>query len=55
MIVFGMIGIITFIFSFTTVILAKQLACKLERWAGLIAAIVFLGVGLKILLEGLLG
>lgn len=55
MIVFGMIGMVTFIFSFTTVILAKQLACKLERWAGLIAAIVFLGVGLKILLEGLLG
>ena len=54
MIVFGMVGIVTFIFSFITVFLAKFLASKLEKWAGLIAAIVFLAVGLKILLEGIL-
>lgn len=54
MLIFGLIGIVTFVFSFVTVILAKQLACKLEKWAGLIAAIVFLLVGIKILLEGIM-
>lgn len=54
MIIFGLIGIVTFVFSFVTILLAKQLACKLEKWAGLIAAIVFFAVGLKILLEGIL-
>jgi putative Mn2+ efflux pump MntP len=55
MLVFGLIGIVTIVFSFLTVFLAKFLASKLEKWAGLIAAIVFLAVGLKILLESLLG
>ena len=53
-IVFGLIGIVTFVFSFITILLAKKVACKLEKWAGLIASIVFLAVGLKILLEGIL-
>lgn len=53
-IIFGLIGIVTFVFSFLTVLLAKKVACKLEKWAGLIASIVFLAVGLKILLEGIL-
>lgn len=39
---------------FLSVLLAKQIAKYLEKWAGLIAAIVFLAVGLKILLEGIL-
>jgi putative Mn2+ efflux pump MntP len=54
MLIFGLIGIVTITFSFITVFLAKFLASKLEKWAGLIAAIVFLAVGLKILLEGIL-
>ena len=55
LLVFGLIGIVTFVLSFICIILAKIVACKLEKWAGLIASIVFLAVGLKILLEGLLG
>ena len=54
MLIFGLIGIVTIVFSFITVFLAKFLACKLEKWAGLIAALVFFAVGLKILLEGIL-
>lgn len=54
LIVFGIIGAVTFVLTFLAVLLAKQLAKYLEKWAGLIAAIVFIGVGLKILLEGIL-
>lgn len=39
---------------FLSVLLAKRIAKYLEKRAGLIAAIVFLAVGLKILLEGIL-
>ena len=55
MIVFSIIGITTFLLSFLTSIFGNLLANKLEKWAGLIAAIVFLAVGLKILIEGLIG
>jgi putative Mn2+ efflux pump MntP len=34
--------------------LGKKIGCKLVRWAGLIAGIVFIAIGLKILLEGIL-
>lgn len=54
LIVFTIIGVVTFVLSFLSVLLAKQVAKYLEKWAGLIAAIVFLAVGLKILLEGIL-
>ena len=54
LIVFAIIGATTFVLSFLSVILAKQIARYLEKWAGLIASIVFLAVGLKILLEGIL-
>ena len=54
MIVFTIIGITTFILSFLCVFLAKQIAGPLEKWAGLIAALVFVGIGIKILLEGIL-
>lgn len=53
-IVFSIIGITTFALSFLSALLAKQIAKYLEKWAGLIAAIVFLAIGLKILLEGIL-
>lgn len=45
---FSIIGITTFVLSFLSALLAKQIAKYLEKWAGLIAAIVFLAVGLKI-------
>lgn len=54
MLVFGVIGITTFILSFITTYFGKIFASKLERWGSLIAAIVFFAVGLKILLEGIL-
>lgn len=55
MIVFSIIGITTFLLSLLTSIFGNLLANKLEKLAGLIAAIVFLAVGLKILIEGLIG
>lgn len=55
MIVFSIIGITTFLLSLLTSLFGNLLANKLEKWSGLIAAIVFLAVGLKILIEGLIG
>lgn len=55
MIVFSIIGITTFLLSLLTSLFGNLLANKLEKWAALIAAIVFLAVGLKILIEGLIG
>lgn len=54
LIVFMIIGIVTFTLSFLCVFLAKQIAGPLEKWAGLIASIVFIAIGIKILLEGIL-
>jgi len=51
---FGIIGVVTFALSFLTGFFSKKLAGKLEKWAGLIASIIFLAVGIKILLEGIL-
>ena len=51
---FGIIGVVTFLMSFLSVVLAKKVAGPLSRWAGLFAAIIFLGIGVKILLEGIL-
>lgn len=55
MIVFSIIGVTTFLLSLLTSLFGNLLADKLEKWSGLIAAIVFLAVGLKILIEGLIG
>lgn len=54
LIVFMIIGIVTFTLSFLCVFLAKQIAGPLEKWAGLIASVVFIAIGIKILLEGIL-
>ena len=54
MLVFGTIGIVTFALSFLTTLFGSKVADKLEKWAGLISAVVFFAVGLKILLEGIL-
>lgn len=54
LLVFGIIGITTFVLSSLTGVFANKLASKLERWASLIAGLVFISIGLKILLEGIL-
>ena len=54
MLFFGVIGITTFILSYLSLLLAKWLAKWLQNWAGLLAAAVFMGIAIKILLEGLL-
>ena len=54
MLFFGVIGITTFILSYLSILLAKWLAKWLQNWAGLLAAAVFMGIAIKILLEGLL-
>lgn len=51
---FMVVGITTFTLSFLSILFAKQIASKLEKWASLIAAIVFIALGIKILLEGIL-
>lgn len=54
MLFFGVIGITTFILSYLSILLAKWLAKWLQNWAGLLATAVFMGIAIKILLEGLL-
>ena len=54
MLFFGVIGITTFILSYLSILLAKWLAKWLQNWAGLLAVAVFMGIAIKILLEGLL-
>lgn len=54
MLVFTIIGVTTFILSFLAIFLGNKISAILEKWGSLIAAIVFVAVGLKILLEGLL-
>ena len=51
---FGIIGIVTFLMSFASVLLSKKVAGPLSKWAGLLAAVIFLCIGIKILLEGIL-
>lgn len=54
LLVFGVIGIITALLSFLTITFGKLLGDKFEKWAPLIAGIVFIIIGTKILLEGIL-
>ncbi len=54
LLIFGIIGITTFVLSFITGLFGKLIGKKLSKWANLISGIVFIGVGLKILLEGIL-
>lgn len=55
MIVFSVIDIVTFLLSLLTIFLGKKIGGWLENWSGLIAGITFIGIGLKILLESILG
>lgn len=50
LIVFAIIGVTTFVLSILTSFLAHLIAKKLEKWAGLIASLVFFALGLKILI-----
>ncbi len=54
MLFFGIIGVTTFILSMVTGLFGNVVSKYLEKWASLIAAIVFLAIGLKILIEGLI-
>ena len=54
MVSFAMIGVVTMGLSFVCALLGSFLSKPLKRYSGLISAIVFLGIGLKILLEALI-
>lgn len=54
MITFVIIGIVTFILSFITINLGNLIASKLEKYSCLISALIFLAVGIKILIEGII-
>lgn len=54
LIIFTVIGLITWALSFLTGFFSKYLSKLLNKWSGLIASIVFFAIGLKILLEGIL-
>lgn len=54
LIIFGIIGIITLILSFLAGILSKFFLNRFSKYASLITAFIFLLVGIKILVEGLI-
>lgn len=54
LIIFTVIGLVTWALSFLTGFFSKYLSKLLNKWSGLIASIVFFAIGLKILLEGIL-
>lgn len=54
MLVFGIIGVVTFALSVLATFLGRLLGKFLENWAELISGICFILVGLKILLESIL-
>ena len=49
--IFMTIGIVTFVLSSITTLTGKKIGKYLINWAGLIAGLVFIAIGLKILLE----
>lgn len=54
MLVFSLIGVTTFVLTLISTFLGKFIASYIEKIGGLIAGIVFLAVGLKILIEGMI-
>jgi putative Mn2+ efflux pump MntP len=50
----AVIGVITFALSFASVFIGKKIGDKLADKAGLFGGLVLLGIGIKILIEGLL-
>ena len=54
MLIFGIIGITTFVLSFITINFGHLFANKLEKWGSLVAAIVFVAIAIKVLITGLL-
>ncbi len=55
LIAFATIGASTFTLSFLAGLLGTKVAKKLERWATLIAGLVFVAIALKILIESYIG
>lgn len=51
--IFGIIGGVTFLLALLALLLGRKIGDKFERWAGLIAGVAFIAIGLKILLEGI--
>lgn len=51
LIIFSIIAVTTFLLSLLTTFLGKKIGGWLVNWAGLIAGIVFIAIGLKILIE----
>lgn len=51
----AMIGTITFTISFLGVLLGKQLGCLFEKKAAILGGLVLIGIGVKILIEHLVG
>ncbi len=54
MLIFGIIGVTTLILSFLTGLFGKIIGKKLQKFAPFISAVIFIGIGIKILLEGIL-
>ena len=54
MIIFGIIGLTTLILSFLTGLFGKVIGQKLQKFAPFISAFIFVAIGIKILLEGIL-
>lgn len=54
LLVFLIIGLVTFTLSLLAIILGKKIGKWLINWAGLIAGVVFIIIGIKILLDGIL-
>lgn len=50
----GMIGVVTFALSFVAVYIGKAIGDRLADKAGLFGGLVLLGIGMKLLIEGLL-
>lgn len=54
LIAFSIIGGFAFILPLIAILLSKYVARYISKWSGLIASLIFLGIGLKILLESIL-
>jgi putative Mn2+ efflux pump MntP len=51
----GIIGAVTFVLAFSAIYIGKAIGNKLADKAGILGGVVLLGIGIKILIEGLLG
>lgn len=54
LIVFAIIGVVTFVLSFICGILGRFIGSALEKYASLISGLIFIAIGIKILVESFL-